>query len=57
MICRLWKNVLGCPVITAEVPGAREQYGDAALYFDSMSEQDLAERIKELLQMTWFESS
>jgi glycosyltransferase involved in cell wall biosynthesis len=41
---------LGCPVITAEVPGAREQYGDAALYFGSMSEQDLAERIKELLQ-------
>jgi glycosyltransferase involved in cell wall biosynthesis len=41
---------LDCPVITAEVPGAREQYGDAALYFDSMSEQDLAERIKELLQ-------
>ena len=41
---------LGCPVITAEVPGAREQYGDAALYFASMSEQDLAERIKELFQ-------
>jgi glycosyltransferase involved in cell wall biosynthesis len=41
---------LGCPVVTADVPGAREQYGDAALYFDSMSEQDLAERIRELLQ-------
>jgi glycosyltransferase involved in cell wall biosynthesis len=40
---------LGCPVITAEVPGAREQYGDAALFFDPMSEQQLAERIKEIL--------
>ena len=40
---------VGCPAITAEVPGAREQYGDAALFFDPMDEQQLAERIKELL--------
>jgi glycosyltransferase involved in cell wall biosynthesis len=40
---------LGCPVITAEVPGAREQFGDAALYFDPMNEQELASRISELL--------
>ena len=39
-----------CPAITADVPGAREQCRDAALYFNSMSEQDLAERIRELLQ-------
>jgi glycosyltransferase involved in cell wall biosynthesis len=41
---------LGCPVITAEVPGAQEQYGDAALYFESLSERTLAHRIKELFQ-------
>ena len=40
---------VGCPAITAEVPGAREQYGDAALFFDPMDEKQLAERIKELL--------
>ena len=38
----------GCPVIAADVSGAREQYGDAVLYFDSMREQELAERINEL---------
>jgi len=41
---------LGCPVITAEVPGAREQCGDAALYFDPMNEHELARLIRELLE-------
>jgi glycosyltransferase involved in cell wall biosynthesis len=39
---------LGCPVITAQVPGAKEQYGDAALYFDPVDEHVLAQRILEL---------
>ena len=41
---------LGCPVITAEVPGTREQCGDAALYFLPTSDQQLADRIKEVLE-------
>ncbi len=40
---------LGCPVITADVPGAREQLGDAAVYFAPTSERQLAERLKMLL--------
>jgi glycosyltransferase involved in cell wall biosynthesis len=36
---------LGCPVITADVPGAREQYGDAALYFGPTDERRLVEHI------------
>jgi glycosyltransferase involved in cell wall biosynthesis len=41
---------LGCPVITVDVPGAQEQYGDAALYFFPTKEQELAERVKQLLE-------
>jgi glycosyltransferase involved in cell wall biosynthesis len=33
---------LGCPVIAAEVQGAREQYDDAALYFAPTDERSLA---------------
>ena len=40
---------LDCPVITSEVPGAREQFGDAALYFPPTDERELAERLAELL--------
>lgn len=36
---------LGCPVIAADVPGASEQYGDAALLFPTTSQEALAERI------------
>src|SRR5262249_39634600 len=39
----------GCPVITADVRGAREQYGDAALFFPPTSDVELARRIKELV--------
>lgn len=39
---------LGCPVIAADVPGAREQFGNAALFFDPMNENEIAERIREL---------
>jgi glycosyltransferase involved in cell wall biosynthesis len=41
---------IGCPVIAGEVCGAREQYGDAVLYFDPMKEEELAERIYDLYQ-------
>lgn len=37
-----------CPVIAADVPGAREQYGDAALFFAPTDEAALADRIAEL---------
>jgi len=40
---------VGCPVITADVAGAREQYGDAAMFFDRTNEAQLAECIKRLL--------
>lgn len=40
---------VGCPVITAEFPGAREQYCDAAMFFDPTNEAQLAECIKRLL--------
>ncbi len=39
---------LGCPVITADVPGAREQYSDAALFFAPTNEEQLALRLKDL---------
>ncbi|BAV33884.1 glycosyltransferase [Sulfuricaulis limicola] len=38
----------GCPVVAAGVPGAEEQMGDAALFFDPASETQLAARIHEL---------
>jgi glycosyltransferase involved in cell wall biosynthesis len=40
---------VGCPAIVAEVPGAREQYGDACLFFHPMDEFALAAHIKRLL--------
>jgi glycosyltransferase involved in cell wall biosynthesis len=39
----------GCPVVTADVPGAREQYGDAVLYFPPTDEQQLADQIWRIL--------
>lgn len=41
---------LNCPVITSDLPGAREQFGDAAMYFKPHDECELAERIKELME-------
>jgi glycosyltransferase involved in cell wall biosynthesis len=40
---------LDCPVITADVTGARGQLGDAALFFSPTNENELAERIKQVL--------
>lgn len=39
---------LGCPVIAAQVSGAEEQLGDAALFFDPKNEEQLATKIKML---------
>lgn len=39
----------GCPVIASDIPGSREQLGDAALFFDPMSPADMASRIAEVL--------
>ena len=34
-----------CPIAVSEIPGAREQLGDAALYFDPNSVEELAQII------------
>jgi glycosyltransferase involved in cell wall biosynthesis len=39
---------LGCPVIAADVPGAREQIGEAALLFDPSDPSDMAAKIESL---------
>ena len=36
---------LGCPVIISNIEGHQEQMGDAALYFDPLSEDDLSDVI------------
>lgn len=40
---------LGCPAVVADVPGAREQYAEAALYFSPTDERALAECLRALL--------
>jgi glycosyltransferase involved in cell wall biosynthesis len=42
--------VLGTPVVCSDIPTLKEIYGDAALYFDPHSEDDMAEKIKKILQ-------
>jgi glycosyltransferase involved in cell wall biosynthesis len=37
---------LGCPVIAANIPGAKDQLGEHALFFNPLSAEDLAEKIK-----------
>jgi glycosyltransferase involved in cell wall biosynthesis len=39
---------LGCPVVDSDIPGAREQCGDAALYFDPRRSDELAARILQI---------
>ena len=36
---------LGCPVIASEFPGAREQLGDAAIYFDPHDPVSIAQAV------------
>lgn len=40
---------LGCPVVAADVPGASEQLGEAALLFDPLCPEDIAAKIHTLL--------
>ena len=40
---------LRCPVVTAEVPGAREQYGDACLFFPPTDSAVLAGHLSKIL--------
>lgn len=40
----------GCPVIASDVPGAREQLGDAAMFFAPSDAEQLAHRIHTLSQ-------
>lgn len=40
---------LGCPVVLANYPGAREQCGDAALYVDPLDSDAWAEAVKAVL--------
>jgi glycosyltransferase involved in cell wall biosynthesis len=39
---------IGCPVIAAGIPGAKEQLGDAALFFSPLDENELARTILKL---------
>jgi glycosyltransferase involved in cell wall biosynthesis len=41
---------LGCPVIAADIPGASEQLGDAALLVNPANELEIAEALKSLFQ-------
>jgi glycosyltransferase involved in cell wall biosynthesis len=41
---------MGCPVITSDIRGIREQVGEAALLADPRDEEDIAEKIRQLLQ-------
>jgi glycosyltransferase involved in cell wall biosynthesis len=41
---------LGCPVLYSDLPGCREQMGDAALYCDLSNVSSLAEHLKTLIQ-------
>jgi glycosyltransferase involved in cell wall biosynthesis len=43
---------LGCPVIAADVPGASEQLGDAAIRVDPSNELKIAEALKSLFRDT-----
>ena len=40
---------LSCPVVAADVPGAAEQLGEAALLFDPLCSEDMAAKIHTLL--------
>jgi glycosyltransferase involved in cell wall biosynthesis len=41
---------LGCPVIASDLLGAREQLGEAAVWFDPRDPQQLADAVKELCE-------
>ena len=39
----------GCPVILSDLPGHREQMGDAAIYFDKFDSRDLSRKIENIM--------
>ncbi len=39
-----------CPVVCSDIPVLREVYGDAALYFNPQSVQDIADKIEKILE-------
>ncbi|MBI2590406.1 MAG: glycosyltransferase, partial [Candidatus Blackburnbacteria bacterium] len=39
-----------CPVVCSAIPVLREVYGDAALYFNPQSVQDIADKIEKILE-------
>lgn len=41
---------LGCPVVTSDTPGMREQSGDAAVYVDPLSVDSIAAGIRRILR-------
>lgn len=41
---------LGCPVLSSNIPPAREVCGDAALFFDPLRPEDMVRAIDEILQ-------
>ena len=43
----------GCPAVLSDIFGMKEQSGEAALYFDPLSEKDMAEKIKKV----WIDDS
>jgi glycosyltransferase involved in cell wall biosynthesis len=40
---------LGCPVVTAKIPGALEQLEDAALYFDPADPSTIADALRQIM--------
>jgi glycosyltransferase involved in cell wall biosynthesis len=40
---------LDCPVICSDYPGAREQLGEAALYFNSLNAHNAADRVESMI--------
>ncbi len=43
--------ICGCAVVAADIPALRETCGDAAVYFDPSSPQDIAETVLALISM------
>jgi glycosyltransferase involved in cell wall biosynthesis len=42
--------MLGCPVVYSDLPGCREQMGEAALYCDLRDPSSLADHLAELVR-------
>ncbi len=40
---------VGCPVLASDIPVLKEIYGEAALYFDPKNVNDIAKKIKQII--------